>query len=426
MVGPSRFCNLLKEHKLQLFRSTLQNTTSRNLHTLLRRQSAHRTILNCDINNKILEEKSFNATNKRNFHMSLAVLSTESVVDVTNKVAGGVIDSSSAAIVETAQNVLSSGLVEPSLSSLGLGSSYTPVGIIQQLFEFAHVTLGLPWWSAIVCGTVLLRALVFPLLIKTQVNAEKLKRVQPELLKLQERMKDASNLQNPAVSAAVTMEMQELFRKHNCHPIKSMLSPLVQMPLFISFFLSLRGMSYLPVESMKTGGLLWFTDLTIQDPYLALPILASASMLLTIETGADSSLAGNPNAKMMKNVFRGICLAMVPLTYTFPAAIFNYWVTSNVITLGQSLFLKQKAVRRYYGLPETPFVPPVIPGIKEGSWLENFKAGFKNAEETVRLQEFHKKNGLQPKKVGDKYEESFEYKPRVLQNEQLFKKASRK
>ena len=59
--------------------------------------------------------------------------------------------------------------------------------------------------------------------------------------------------------------------------------PLAQIPVFVSFFLGIRRMANLPVESMKTGGLLWFPDLTIADPYFLLPILCSASMLLTIE-----------------------------------------------------------------------------------------------------------------------------------------------
>lgn len=37
---------------------------------------------------------------------------------------------------------------EQSFAELGLGS-YTPVGLIQNLLEFMHVDLGLPWWGAI-------------------------------------------------------------------------------------------------------------------------------------------------------------------------------------------------------------------------------------------------------------------------------------
>ena len=40
---------------------------------------------------------------------------------------------------------------EPSLKSLGLGG-YTPVGLIQQCFEWLHIGCGIPWWGSIVIG----------------------------------------------------------------------------------------------------------------------------------------------------------------------------------------------------------------------------------------------------------------------------------
>ena len=42
-------------------------------------------------------------------------------------------------------------------------------------------------------------------------------------------------------------------------------------------------MSYLPVEALKTGGTLWFPDLSAADPYFILPVLCAGTMLLTIE-----------------------------------------------------------------------------------------------------------------------------------------------
>ena len=42
-------------------------------------------------------------------------------------------------------------------------------------------------------------------------------------------------------------------------------------------------MAQLPVESMATGGLGWFTDLTVYDPYFVLPIASALTMLVTIE-----------------------------------------------------------------------------------------------------------------------------------------------
>ncbi len=56
-----------------------------------------------------------------------------------------------------------------------------------------------------------------------------------------------------------------------------------QMPIFISVFVGLRQMANLPVETMATGGLFWFTDLTIPDPTWVLPFLTVGTLLATIE-----------------------------------------------------------------------------------------------------------------------------------------------
>lgn len=51
----------------------------------------------------------------------------------------------------TAMEVFQAAATETSLAELGLGA-YTPVGLIQNMLEFMHVDLGLPWWGAIVVG----------------------------------------------------------------------------------------------------------------------------------------------------------------------------------------------------------------------------------------------------------------------------------
>ena len=68
--------------------------------------------------------------------------------------------------------------------------------------------------------------------------------------------------------------------------LQSVLAPLVQLPLFVSFFFGLKAMANLPVESFKTGGYLWFQDLTVFDPYFILPVICSFSMLASVEVSA--------------------------------------------------------------------------------------------------------------------------------------------
>ena len=56
-----------------------------------------------------------------------------------------------------------------------------------------------------------------------------------------------------------------------------MLIPFIQIPITFGMFRLMRGMSYLPVPGLDTGGLLWMQDLTLSDPYFILPVVTSAA-----------------------------------------------------------------------------------------------------------------------------------------------------
>lgn len=63
----------------------------------------------------------------------------------------------------------------------------------------------------------------------------------------------------------------------------------IQAPVFISFFIALRKMAYLPVPSLQTGGLLWFPDLTAADPFYILPLAVTGTMFFILEVRHPSS-----------------------------------------------------------------------------------------------------------------------------------------
>ena len=94
--------------------------------------------------------------------------------------------------------------------------------------------------------------------------------------------------------------------------------PQVQLPIFMSMFLGLRGMANLPLESMMHGGLLWFKDLTVADPFYALPVLTSVTMFLQFKFAADGA-SFDTAGPIAKNVFRVIPFILLPLTMNFPA-----------------------------------------------------------------------------------------------------------
>ncbi|KAI5609892.1 mitochondrial inner membrane protein OXA1L [Silurus asotus] len=283
-----------------------------------------------------------------------------------------------------AMDVLQEAGAELSLAELGLGA-FTPVGLIQNMLEFMHVSIGLPWWGAIVAGTIIARCAVFPVIVKGQREAAKLNNVLPEMTKLTNRMNEAKQSGNKFEFSKAYSDMMLFQKNKDVNPLRGFLVPLVQAPVFISFFIALRKMAYAPVPSMQTGGVGWFPDLTAADPYYILPLAVTGTMFAILELGAESGV-DNPNLKAMKTVFRIMPFIILPMTINFPTAVFTYWMTSNLFSLGQVALLRHPAVREKLNIPARITHPPSALPPNEG-FVDNLKKGWKNAQLAHQLQE---------------------------------------
>ncbi|XP_003420979.1 mitochondrial inner membrane protein OXA1L [Loxodonta africana] len=274
--------------------------------------------------------------------------------------------------------------VEQSFTELGLGS-YTPVGLIQNLLEFTHVNLGLPWWGAIAACTVLARCLVFPLIIKGQRAAAKIHNHLPEIQKFSTRISEAKLAGDQAEFYRASSEMTLYQKKHDVKLFRPLILPLTQAPVFISFFIALREMANLPVPSLQTGGLWWFQDLTVSDPTYVLPLVVTATMWAVLELGADTGVQSS-DLRWMRNVIRVMPLAVLPITIHFPSAVFMYWLSSNLFSLGQVACLRIPAVRTVLKIPQRVVHDPEKLVPREG-FIKSFKQGWKNAEIAHQMRE---------------------------------------
>lgn len=201
--------------------------------------------------------------------------------------------------------------------------------------EYLHVTLDIPWWGAIMIGTICVRVIILPLVIMSQRNAAKMANNMPQMQVLQMKMTEARQAGNPVESARYAQEMMTFMKSKNLNPLKNMIVPLAQAPVFVSFFIGLRQMANAPVESLRDGGLFWFTDLTMPDQFFLLPLLTSATLYLTIEVGTDGAKLAAQNMQTMRYVLRAMPIIIFPFTMNFPGLILCYWACSNFISLVQ-------------------------------------------------------------------------------------------
>ena len=168
------------------------------------------------------------------------------------------------------------------LASLGLGG-YWPSGLIQTALELMHNHTHLPWWVCIVSLTVALRLMMLPVGVKMQRFGAKMANINKEVRPYHQKIQECKAAGDKTGEAQAGMEILKIYQTHKVHPFEMFPLAFAQVPVFLSMLYGLRGMAGLPLESFRTGGMLWFTDLVVPDPMYCLPLIACGSFLINIE-----------------------------------------------------------------------------------------------------------------------------------------------
>ena len=191
-----------------------------------------------------------------------------------------------------------------------------------------HSYLGNFGW-AIILLTVLINFVLFPLRLKQQVSMQKMQKIQPQMKTLQDRYKKLKA--NDPRRAEVQTEMMNLYKVHGVNPMGGCLPLLLQIPFFAAIWTALS----ISIELRQAPWMLWIRDLSQQDPYYVLPILMAVSMVIMQKmtpTTVDPS-----QAKIM--MIMPLVFAVMFLNAQSGLAL--YWLTSNVVGIGQQYFMNQ-------------------------------------------------------------------------------------
>eukprot|EP00834_Sanchytrium_tribonematis_P002648 NODE_86_length_22075_cov_1.190253.p8 type:complete len:357 gc:universal NODE_86_length_22075_cov_1.190253:7321-8391(+) len=264
------------------------------------------------------------------------------------------------------------------LHSLGLSYSWPP-GWIVQFLEAFYITSGLSWWAAIVLYTLTIRILLVPTIVKMMKVNAKLMKIQPQVQLVQKKLEDAKQNQDVPLMQKSINEMKSLYSEQKISPLSALKGPIIQGAILISTFVALRRMATLPVPSFETGGALWFTDLTAADPTLALPIISAISVLALLKYSSEIQ-PPTPQTQTLKTLMPFLVIGGAYFVSDFPAAVFVYWITSNVFSILQTLLLQSPKMRKKFGIPKIE--KPVLP--KSHTKPLGFFEGFKLAYEANR------------------------------------------
>jgi YidC/Oxa1 family membrane protein insertase len=157
------------------------------------------------------------------------------------------------------------------------------------LFEAVHSSTGLPYWSIIVGSTIALRLGLLPLMVQSIKMSLKMEKIKPHLDKLQEELRMSGGYKNIEAQRTFQTGWDKIRKEHGFSMMKQFAPVLAQMPMFIFFFTSIRSVLAYNAGA-KTGGCLWFEDLTIIDPFLRLNLLTAGVMYLSFKLGGSTNL----------------------------------------------------------------------------------------------------------------------------------------
>jgi YidC/Oxa1 family membrane protein insertase len=216
---------------------------------------------------------------------------------------------------------------------------------IFDLLMFLFHTVG-NFGMAIICLTLIVRAIMFPIAQKQFQSMAAMRKIQPKLKALQERFKDDKQRQQ--------QEILKLYQAEKINPAAGCLPILLQIPVFYALYKVLL----VSVEMRHQPFALWIKDLSAADPLTPVnlfgllhftPPAFLAIGVLPILVGATQwgsmKLNPQPMDPAQAQVFAIMPWFLVFIMAPFAAGLQLYWITNNVLTMAQQWWLYRK-----YGL----------------------------------------------------------------------------
>jgi len=216
--------------------------------------------------------------------------------------------------------------------------------VMKHVLNFFHANLHLPWAWAIVGTTVVVRMLLVPLTIKQIHSMQNLQRYAPQMKEIQKKYKHDKQKQNE--------ELMKFYRENSINPAASCLPMLLQLPVFIALYYTLKhfndnfpeaahqNLSWLHIVPNIT-----FHTTAFWGGYVLLVVYVASQMASTLFMAPTAD-------KTQRTLFMIMPLVFVFVIARFPAGLVLYWVTTNLWTVGQGLITRRLVARTPAPAPE--------------------------------------------------------------------------
>ena len=199
--------------------------------------------------------------------------------------------------------------------------------------------------SVMVIG-LLIRIVMMPLQIKTVKQSENMKKLQPEIARIEKKY------QNKTDNDSLMMKSQEtmmLYKKYNINPVSSCLGAFIQLPLFFAF---LEAINRVPAifEGEFLGMNLGMTPTAGNAGqnynYIVIIVLIILSTFLSFKNSMSSQNQTPEMEQQMKFMFIFMIIMISFASLSLPTAIALYWIVTNGFAVIQNIIIKKIIEKR--------------------------------------------------------------------------------
>lgn len=211
---------------------------------------------------------------------------------------------------------------------------------------------------AILVFTVMLKLVTLPLSLKSNHSMARMKTLQPEIKRLQEKYAEDKMRLN--------QEMMELFKREKVSPMSGCVPTLIQIPIFFALYKVL----YVGIEMRQAPFFGWIHDMSSPDPTSWFNFFGLGSWHLPVQHAVDIGLTTlyfppalhiglwpvlmgcsmilqqtlSPQAmdKSQAQMFKILPILFTYMLSNMPAGLVIYWTWSNLLSMGQQWFISRR------------------------------------------------------------------------------------
>ena len=182
----------------------------------------------------------------------------------------------------------------------------------------------------IICLTVVIKILFYPLTYKSFKSMKKMQDLQPKMKVIREKFKDRQQQQQ---------ETMKLYKEEKVNPMGGCLPMVLQIPVFFALYQTLAQ----SIE-LRGAAFLWIQDLSGPEPAL-LPLLKPLVLLMGVSMFLQQSMTPTTGDPRQAQLFKLMPIIFTAMFWNFPAGLVLYWLTNNVLTIGQQYLINKGGLK---------------------------------------------------------------------------------